>query len=1471
MNKNTHKQDRQFMEVNMQSTDDLRKHFQLRWIIAVGLYMLLMIPVLTMAESTDQGGVLRSRVYKLNHITSEEARESLSRLNIGQNYNALTAEVLILTSNSGSDLLKASEVLQLIDQDPAPVIRTLMTGSENVSLLDLDAFTANLDTLTVGTMTDSPERGSDNPAIIDIVDNQLIAIASEDILDLLQESVDSYLQQFSETNTDPEDAVEMPMEQVTEIPVVQSTEVIADEPVIEPNLPGITPKPNDLPDEPEVVEPVMMEERLPSEPNAASPVEESIPTQPALSAEEMDIPVVEPNEPTAEEPVMQEKQAMAVEPNEPTTDEPVAEESAAEPNEDFLSEELMETLAQAEAEQIRPEESADADVSEIPEEAAVAVTDEPVETDAEKTPDEEVSEETAEDDGMKVLQAFLAQVKAEEAALAEEQAATKTVEPEPVEEIEAVEKIQTVPPQDDSETLKAELAELRQRLAELEAKTTPDTEPQIETVVESSEPKPEPAAESKIQTSQAVQTEPQLDPKLSEKELNTVIDLPQEIELESLVDLVGKQLGLNYMYDPSILKNQKVKLKIHGGKIKVRETYALLESILRQKGFVMTRRDPFVVILKANDAAQIAKRSDLVIREPHDPIPPGAILVRTKFTLKHISPTTAQSTLNKFQFGMSNGFQEIPENNSLIVTDYAYRMDQIHNVIKMIDVAGEKKEYEFRTLQFMKPSEMVPKLQSLSKELEGVSLQISTPAPAQKTRTVTTRDPRTGKTTTKKVPVSSKTPAASAAAKAGPDTVYIDTDDRTNRILIAGSAEQIKLINELIDALDVPQYDLKFVREYVIQNVEALEVVDVLNELDLVTGSVSRSTSPARTTPARGAGTAAQQRAAQQRTSTPAAASRSSAGGANQPSISIRSATNSLLVNATAEQHEAIELVIAHVDVVQKDQRTIRQYEIQYVDTQEIIDTLTDLGIIAPGSTSSTSSRGRTSRSSRQTTRQITRSAQTAAGAAEGAAPVSLPTAEGGTEKEITAEQPQISVLETTNSLLVYATPRQHEAIALVIGHADRQLDTITTPYVVYNLENQNAVNLAATLNELIQETFDQVNKKSSPDAKIQTAGGTPNIPMLQDERPKVIGDERSNSIIVYGNKRNQQWISELVKELDQNRYQVLLDVTLVEISKNDLFNYDLDLISAVPDMTSLSGALDYGIGVQENPPSVSDILDNLMNSEDGRNRFKEATSRGGKFNGFYGNEHIMALLELMQKKGYGRVLNRPRILVNDNEPGTITLETVTYREIQTIVNQGSDTPVTSTQIDYRDYSAGITLEITPHISQEDRLRLEITLNRSDFDIQEDADESLPPDTINSDVQTVVTVPDESTVILGGLDRITQSKDSSKVPILGDIPILGGLFRSIGNSSDQRKIYIFVRANILRPGEDNQDLKDISEKNIEVFEYYEREMQGYEDWPGIKPTPINPPRILREEEDILDKIKRDNADEEVMVPMREES
>ena len=123
-----------------------------------------------------------------------------------------------------------------------------------------------------------------------------------------------------------------------------------------------------------------------------------------------------------------------------------------------------------------------------------------------------------------------------------------------------------------------------------------------------------------------------------------------------------------------------------------------------------------------------------------------------------------------------------------------------------------------------------------------------------------------------------------------------------------------------------------------------------------------------------------------------------------------------------------------------------------------------------------------------------------------------------------------------------------------------------------------------------------------------------------------------------------------------------------------------------------------------------------------------------------------------------------------------------------------------------------------------------------------------PPNTRSNEVDTAVTLPNGSTVILGGLTKMNQNKGGSKVPLLGDIPIIGGLFRSINNEDTQSKLYVFVKAEVIRPAETAEhsmkDLEAISERNRMAFERHELEFQHYQDWPGIDPAPVDPPRVL---------------------------
>ena len=429
-------------------------------------------------------------------------------------------------------------------------------------------------------------------------------------------------------------------------------------------------------------------------------------------------------------------------------------------------------------------------------------------------------------------------------------------------------------------------------------------------------------------------------------------------------------------------------------------------------------------------------------------------------------------------------------------------------------------------------------------------------------------------------------------------------------------------------------------------------------------------------------------------------------------------------------------------------------------------------------------------------------------------------------------------ILETINALLVNATPEQHIQIATIIGFVDNEAEVGVHPYIVYPLENQDPENLATVLNQLIQETVTAA--QDDKDAKVRPTTTTTTTQRRTEEDIVIIPDKNTFSLIVYASKKNQQWIENLIKLLDRRRPQVLIDVTLVQINKVDVFNMDLNLLSAIPDTGYTSGVI----------PSVNtDIFDLLTAPESDRRRFVEFASSPSTsgFKGFYGDEKVTALLSAVQEKSYGRVMDRPKLLVNDNEPGTISTVDTTYVERKSTSVIGTDNPQTTEAVVFDDYSAGITLNITPHISEGDMLRLEISLNRSGF--TSELGGAVPPDKQDANIETVVTVPDKSTIILGGIEQLSNNKGGKKIPFLGDLPLLGGLFRNVARDDRQNKTYVFVKAHILRPRGNAalEDLKQVSLRNREAFEALEAEMGEYQDWPGLKPYPLDPVRILETE------------------------
>ncbi len=508
-------------------------------------------------------------------------------------------------------------------------------------------------------------------------------------------------------------------------------------------------------------------------------------------------------------------------------------------------------------------------------------------------------------------------------------------------------------------------------------------------------------------------------------------------------------------------------------------------------------------------------------------------------------------------------------------------------------------------------------------------------------------------------------------------------------------------------------------------------------------------------------------------------------------------------------------------------------------------------------------------------------------------------TGEPTTAEDIVAEQPQIAILESTNSLLVNATPRQHAAIALIIAHVDREPETTSTPYVVYPLENQDPEELASVLDELVNATIKAETRKSTPKSTTGTTGTTtPGMTgatgaeskIQTSARPSGMGGQRSEnevtivpdkasySLIVYGNKKNQQWISQLIKALDEYRPQVLLDVTLVEISKDNEFTFDLNMVSKYPrmtpggDMTTLTGTGLSGVIPLVKPFPFGTTL--------------EGSVANGSGTAFYADQHIQALLKLMDKKSYGRVLARPSLLVKDNQEGQIKAEKTIYVGEQKTVTTTptAGLPVQSTDIQFKDYKSGITLKITPHIATKNVLQLKIELDRTDFDPADTGTTTIggqtvpkPLNTVSSNVGTMAVLPDGATIILGGIETMTQTKGATKIPLLGDIPLIGILFRGVDESDKQSRLYVFVKGNIVRPGDEltgDSDVEKISRKKRDAFERDEKMFEGLESIPGIKPGKIDPEKILEDDEyiqglrDRLDQKKKTKPKEPVKVEIK---
>jgi general secretion pathway protein D len=378
------------------------------------------------------------------------------------------------------------------------------------------------------------------------------------------------------------------------------------------------------------------------------------------------------------------------------------------------------------------------------------------------------------------------------------------------------------------------------------------------------------------------------------------LDLPEQLDLIQLLDLAGEYLQLDYLYDPEKIRGQVVTLKLHGklqGQLQVRDLYLLLESVLKFKGFAMTRHQGnLVTIVPAADAL---KANPDLLDPQHRAIEAGDMVVTDLFDLRHVSVSAASTLLQNMQLSLA--VTPVEESRALIVTCYAHQIERIERLLRLVDQPGAPREFRFRPLRYTLADALTRKIEVLLPQLGGLSVTVGATAAFA---------PRPGGPAAR-----IGKPLATGGPTAAQDNVYLDADARTNRMLMIGPADQLAVVDRLVDSLDVAQQDLRILKIYRVQHMEAQEVKKKLEELEVLSAGVG-----ARTVSVGPAGKIA-------------GAESGPNGVAERPVVVVLEATNSLVINASEEQHARVQALLVYLDAAVRAE-TI-PYEIYFLENQD--------------------------------------------------------------------------------------------------------------------------------------------------------------------------------------------------------------------------------------------------------------------------------------------------------------------------------------------------------------------------------------------------------------------------------------------------------------------------------------------------------------------------------------------------------
>ena len=387
---------------------------------------------------------------------------------------------------------------------------------------------------------------------------------------------------------------------------------------------------------------------------------------------------------------------------------------------------------------------------------------------------------------------------------------------------------------------------------------------------------------------------------------------------------------------------------------------------------------------------------------------------------------------------------------------------------------------------------------------------------------------------------------------------------------------------------------------------------------------------------------------------------------------------------------------------------------------------------------------------------------------------------------------------ERGNRLVIKGNADKRIRVRKLVESLDQKGTGKTTTKVIF-LDYADANNIATILTEA-----STVARNNSSPAQKSTNMSKDDISSSSSTNGVFVkADETQNALIIIADPETLSSLEMIVRKLDIPRAQVLIEAAIVEVS------------GSIDDALGIQWGTDGTNTTRSGTGVLSSVTGHLLDNS--TVKMGQVALRGHNFG---------VLVNALSQKNNNNILSTPSLLTLDNQEAeflvgkNIPIKTGSYTNSGG--SGGGTNPFTTT--DRRDI--GIKLKITPNLNKDKRLKLRI-----EQDVSSLSDEKLiggESDVVynNRTLKTAVMVDDKQTIVVGGLIQDDRSKSRSKVPVLGDIPLFGNLFKFNRSNSSKRNLMLFIRPTIVRDSKTIDKLTAISYSRLKTVQRKELDIRN---------------------------------------------